>query len=997
MFKRPLGAAVGLSTAALSLSIVTPPAATAAPQDVPVGVSSSVGAEILHADVLAVAGFQAVELGLGPVDGGVTARTGAAAPRASARASNLDAALLGQTLPGLLAEADQVAPPDNPAPSTSRIVPTSSLPGVLTLGVSSASAQARLGTGGQCLPSVPDVSRSSVTTAEAAVLDIPVVGSLVELPGTVSLTQSTRFVENGEANGGRDVVAQAVGSAANLELLGGNVVVRVASAPRLTATATGDSDGSSVVYDRPVVTVGGAGTELEPLEPGIPQDFRAPANPLLNLELSVGTMTENVAGDGRSATGQASLLHLELQLLPVLGGGLTIAEVDLFPMSVAATAPAGGLACGTEVGAEDTDGDGLTDAQENSGSQNPYSSPSNPSGATDPTKADTDGDGLGDGREVQLGTDPNDLDTDDDGLTDGAEVDTRRTDPLRGDTDGDGLNDGREVQLTTDPLDRDTDDGGVDDGTEVGRGSDPKNRADDNPTTDTDGDGLTDTQETSGSANGLYGNRPTNPAVADTDGDGLADGREVQLGTNPNDADTDDDGLTDGQEVDTHRTDPRDVDTDNGGVSDGQEVVNGTNPRNVPADDLTVTPPAGQDDRDGDGLTDAQETSGSANGAFGNRPTDPNDADTDNDGLGDGQETSGSANVRFNGQPIDPTDADTDDGGVIDGVEVRNGTNPRDPGDDVARVDTDGDGLTDGEETSGSENDAFGNEPTDPRDPDSDDDGESDGDEIGAGTDPNNADTDDDGLTDGQEADAGTDPKDADTDDGGVEDGAEVAADTDPLDPADDDPVTSTDPDGDGLDNAEEVAAGTDPLDPDSDGDGLRDGAEVSRHGTDPLDPDTDDDGLRDGREANGTRTDPLDKDTDDDGLHDGREVKQTKTKPRKKDTDKDGLADGREVKKLKTNPRKKDTDKDGLTDKQEVTGSANKRYDRCSTNPKRADTDRDGLKDGAEVRKHKTNPCDRDTDNGGQNDGKEVRAGSDPLDPGSWPKNPREAARRSG
>ncbi len=37
--------------------------------------------------------------------------------------------------------------------------------------------------------------------------------------------------------------------------------------------------------------------------------------------------------------------------------------------------------------------------------------------------------------------------------------------------------------------------------------------------------------------------------TVDTDGDGLTDGEETELGTNPNDADTDGDGLTDGEEV----------------------------------------------------------------------------------------------------------------------------------------------------------------------------------------------------------------------------------------------------------------------------------------------------------------------------------------------------------------------------------------------------------------------------------------------------------------
>ncbi len=102
-------------------------------------------------------------------------------------------------------------------------------------------------------------------------------------------------------------------------------------------------------------------------------------------------------------------------------------------------------------------------------------------------------------------------------------------------------------------------------------------------------------------------------------------------------------------------------------------------------------------------------------------------------------------------------------------------------------------------------------------DPDADDDGLLDGQEIALGTDPDNPDTDGDGLTDGQEVlTYGTDPLDADTDDDGLTDGQEV------------------------------LVYGTDPLNPDTDGDNCTDGVEVNVIGTDPLDPDTDNDGITD-------------------------------------------------------------------------------------------------------------------------------------------------------
>ena len=110
----------------------------------------------------------------------------------------------------------------------------------------------------------------------------------------------------------------------------------------------------------------------------------------------------------------------------------------------------------------DTDGDGLTLAQEGS-----Y--------GTNPNNTDTDGDDVNDGDEVTNGTDPNDpdsppspptppVDTDGDGLDDSVETNTgvyvsetdTGTDPSNADTDGDDVNDGDEVTNGTDPNDPDS-------------------------------------------------------------------------------------------------------------------------------------------------------------------------------------------------------------------------------------------------------------------------------------------------------------------------------------------------------------------------------------------------------------------------------------------------------------------------------------------------------------------------------------------------------------
>ena len=115
----------------------------------------------------------------------------------------------------------------------------------------------------------------------------------------------------------------------------------------------------------------------------------------------------------------------------------------------------------TLAASDDSDKDGLTQAQE-------YAA------GTDPRLADTDRDGLGDSEEIKAGTSPLSADTDGDGLKDSDETKVHKTDPTKFDTDGDGLSDGAEV-LThkTDPNKADTDGDGTSDGKEVSSGSDP--------------------------------------------------------------------------------------------------------------------------------------------------------------------------------------------------------------------------------------------------------------------------------------------------------------------------------------------------------------------------------------------------------------------------------------------------------------------------------------------------------------------------------------------
>lgn len=102
----------------------------------------------------------------------------------------------------------------------------------------------------------------------------------------------------------------------------------------------------------------------------------------------------------------------------------------------------------------DSDGDGLVDTFEIAYGYpeiKPDSADTDGDGITDDLE-DTDSDGLSNAEEQQLATDPLSADTDEDSLSDIDEVRVYLTDPLKDDTDGDGINDGREIELGTDPL-----------------------------------------------------------------------------------------------------------------------------------------------------------------------------------------------------------------------------------------------------------------------------------------------------------------------------------------------------------------------------------------------------------------------------------------------------------------------------------------------------------------------------------------------------------------
>jgi uncharacterized repeat protein (TIGR01451 family) len=332
--------------------------------------------------------------------------------------------------------------------------------------------------------------------------------------------------------------------------------------------------------------------------------------------------------------------------------GLGCSNEDTDPKSKNCRADADGGATKTNPLDPDTDDGGVRDGAEDGNLNGMIDSgegdPNDPS--DDDSIVDSDDDGLSDDQEDTIGSDPNDADSDDDGVPDGLEPNPAD------DTDGDGL---------VNVLDPDSDNDGLWDGTELGRdcsGDDIDTSAkhctpdaDEGATTtnpldpDTDDGGVSDGAEDF-NLNGRIdeGEGDPNDAsddddIKDTDGDGLSDDQETTVGSDPNDADSDDDGVPDGQEPNpTDDTDGDglinvlDPDSDNDGLFDGTEMGF---------------------DCDGDDV-DASKNTCIPDGDKGATTTSPLDPDTDDGGVSDGIEDANHNGVIDDGEgdPNDPSD-----------------------------------------------------------------------------------------------------------------------------------------------------------------------------------------------------------------------------------------------------------------------------------------------------------------------------------------------------
>ena len=330
-------------------------------------------------------------------------------------------------------------------------------------------------------------------------------------------------------------------------------------------------------------------------------------------------------------------------------------EVDSFPIVYTVTdsdiANPGSDRLNFNIMIPDTDGDGLTDADEKAGWDIKVTFTGGDEVTmkvtSDPAKADTDDDGKDDKAEKQAQTDPGRADTDGDGIPDSEELSpfqfdnrTLNTDVTKADTDSDGLPDRLEKHsLKTDPTHKDSDRDGLTDMEEVAgweiqievNGERNGVKVYSNPMTkDSDGDGIEDKVEKDGWQIQVDGSEVTvfsNPLSKDSDGDGIEDkvekegwqievnesGNWVEVSSNPSSSDTDGDGLNDGEEHQGFtvaitgkpllvRTNPSSKDTDGDGKDDNLEIAGWS--ISVQSDDNGFKTDPSRSDSDGDGLPD---------------------------------------------------------------------------------------------------------------------------------------------------------------------------------------------------------------------------------------------------------------------------------------------------------------------------------------------------------------------------------------------------------
>ncbi|MBB6018676.1 LamG-like jellyroll fold domain-containing protein [Deinococcus radiopugnans] len=240
---------------------------------------------------------------------------------------------------------------------------------------------------------------------------------------------------------------------------------------------------SSPSSAQPPQDTGGPTKPDQPGAPSAPTNFRVRAADVSSVTLGWDAVS-GAAGyvlERKTSGDYAALATPGASETTYTDTGLTPGVTYTYRLKVKTAAGESGYSAEVKgvasVAGADSDGDGISDADEQAG----YDVSIKEAGTekktyhvtSDPLKADSDGDGLSDGQERALFTDPNKKDTDDDGLSDADEVNIWASKPNDRDSDGDAqgnplLFDGSEVNTYgTSPTLADTDGDKYSDYTEI--------------------------------------------------------------------------------------------------------------------------------------------------------------------------------------------------------------------------------------------------------------------------------------------------------------------------------------------------------------------------------------------------------------------------------------------------------------------------------------------------------------------------------------------------
>lgn len=396
-----LVAGLGAPGASAAPSTPAAPQAPAAPAafDPARPFSAAANASLLKLDLGAVAGTPAALLPLTRVD---IANSSVAADsdgdvsddetgnqRTGAAASTLgQTTLLGAPLN--LSSNVATAPPSE---SNEDVLLPLNLAPIATLPLVRTTATANWISDTECVSSDEPLSFADQTLADLDLLGLGGAQSVASIEpdptdGAIDTEVATALPSNGQPNDGRNVQASVATRLAGLNVLNGIlgagslIEVRVLQNANYTAVASGTPGGAQIIGEDPIVqlliggnvvaqvTAGQAPAEEALIDLGLTDLFGA-LDPLLALVQPVVRvsvpLTKNVAADGTSASVSGALLHLEIltpqptgplapvlelltDLLANLGLDFTqpLLSLDLAPFSASATAPAGGLFCGTD-------------------------------------------------------------------------------------------------------------------------------------------------------------------------------------------------------------------------------------------------------------------------------------------------------------------------------------------------------------------------------------------------------------------------------------------------------------------------------------------------------------------------------------------------------------------------------------------------------------------------------------------------------------------------